>query len=147
MSEASVAAKKALWPAINSRRHFAGELAAGAGHAKIHAPEEQCAKVKRRDGNPASARIVLIAFSRTPRWRWLAGAGVAELITTGLVGCLAVGMVCIELHRRALPADAPDRFEVVMLLATLFGFALMWSWFQICGASRFKTDQPHHPDP
>ena len=91
--------------------------------------------------------LALIALSRTARWRWLASAGVAERITTGLVGCLAIGMVCIELHRRALPADAPDRFEVGMLLATLFGFALMWSWFQLCGASRFKTDQPHHPDP
>ena len=98
-------------------------------------------------GAAVAELLVLIVLSRTARWRWLASAGVAELITAGLVGCLAVGMVCIELHRRALPADAPDRFEVVMLLATLFGFALMWSWFQICGARRFKTDQPHHPDP
>ena len=87
--------------------------------------------------------LALIALSRTP-WRWLAGAGVAELITTGLVGALAVGMLCIELHRRALPVDAPDRIEVGMLLATLFGFALMWSWFRICGASRLEDDQPHH---
>ena len=90
--------------------------------------------------------LALIGLSRTARWRWLASAGVAERITTGLVGCLAVGMVCVELQRRALPADASDRFEVCMLLATLFGFVLMWSWFQICGASRFETDQAHHPN-
>jgi hypothetical protein len=90
--------------------------------------------------------LALIALSRTAPWRWLAGAGVAELITTGLVGALAVGMLCIELHRRALPVDAPDRIELGMLLATLFGFALMWSWFRICGASRFEDDQPPHPN-
>jgi hypothetical protein len=90
--------------------------------------------------------LALIALSRAARWRWLASAGVAERITTGLVVCLVLGMVCIELHRRALPADAPDSIEVVMLLATLFGFALMWSWFQLCGASRFETDHPDHPN-
>jgi hypothetical protein len=46
--------------------------------------------------------LALIGLSRTATWRWLARPGVAELITTGLVGSLAVGMVCIELHRRAL---------------------------------------------
>jgi hypothetical protein len=90
--------------------------------------------------------LALIGLSRTATWRWLARPGVAELITTGLVGSLAVGMVCIELHRRALTVDAPDRIEVGMLLATLFGFALMWSWFQSCGASRLEDDEPPHPN-
>jgi hypothetical protein len=96
-------------------------------------------------GAAVVALLALIGVSRMERWRWLASAGVAERITGGLAGCLAVGMVCIELHRRGLPADAPDSFEVWMLLATLFGFALMWSWFQLCGRRRFETDQPHSP--
>jgi hypothetical protein len=97
-------------------------------------------------GAAVVALLVLIGLSRTARWRWLASAGVAERITIGLVGCLAAGMVCVELHRQALPADASDSIELIMLLATLFGFVLMWSWFQLCGASRFKTDQPQHPN-
>ena len=97
-------------------------------------------------GAAVAELLGLIVLSRTARWRWLASAGVAELITAGLVGCLAVGMVCIELHRRALPADAFDRLEVGMLLATLVGFALLWSWIQLCGAGRVKTDQLHHPN-
>jgi hypothetical protein len=89
--------------------------------------------------------LALIGLARTARWRWLASAGVAERITAGLVGCLAAGMVFIELHRRALPVDTSDSFEVGMLLATLFGFVLMWSWFQLCAARQPKTDQAHHP--
>jgi hypothetical protein len=89
--------------------------------------------------------LALILLSRTAASRWLARAGVAELITAALVGSLAVGMVCIELHRRALPVDAPDRIEVDMLLATLFAFALMWSWFRICAAHRIDDDEPRHP--
>jgi hypothetical protein len=97
-------------------------------------------------GAAVVALLVLIVLSRTARWRWLASAGVAERITAGLVGGLAAGMVCIELHRQALPEDATDRFEVGMLLTTLLGFALLWSWFQLCGAGRPKPDQLHHPN-
>ncbi len=68
--------------------------------------------------------------------RWLADAVVTERITVSLIAAFAVGLVLVEMHLSGSPADSPSTLEVVLLLATLGGFALMWSWFRLCEAAR-----------
>ena len=87
--------------------------------------------------------LALIVASQLTAGRWPADAVVAERITLSLIAGFAVGLVCVELDRAGPPADAPSRLETVLLLATLGGFGLLWSWFRLCVAAR--SDEPRPP--
>jgi hypothetical protein len=72
----------------------------------------------------------LILASRFTTGRWLTDAAVAERITVSLIAGFAVGLICVELHPASSAAAASGTLEIALLLATLGGFALMWSWFK-----------------
>jgi hypothetical protein len=85
----------------------------------------------------------LILASRLTSGLWLADAAVTERITVSLIAGLASGLVCVELHPSSAPAGATSTIEVVLLLATLGGFALMWAWFRLCaGAGSDRQRRP-----
>lgn len=87
--------------------------------------------------------LALIVTSRLTAGRWLADAGVTERITLSLIAGFAIGLVLVEVHLTGSPTDAPSTLEVVLLLATLGGFALLWTWFRLCEAAR--SDRPRSP--
>jgi hypothetical protein len=86
--------------------------------------------------------LALIAATRLNGDRWLADAMITERITLSLIAAFATGLVCVEMHLSGSPADSPSTLEVVLLLATLGGFALLWSWFRLCEAARSDERQP-----
>jgi hypothetical protein len=85
----------------------------------------------------------LILASRFTTGRWLTDAAVAERITVFLIAGFAVGLICVELHPASSAAAASGTLEIALLLATLGGFALMWSWFRLCEGPR--SDPRHRP--
>jgi len=87
--------------------------------------------------------LALIVTSRLTAGRWLADPGVTERITVLLIAGFAIGLVLVEVHLSGSPTDAPGTLEVVLLLATLGGFALLWTWFRLCAAAR--SDEPRQP--
>jgi hypothetical protein len=89
------------------------------------------------------ALLGLILASRLTAGRWLANAVVTERITVSLIAGFALGLDCVELHSAPSSAGATSKHEVVLLLATLGGFALMWTWFRLCEAAR--PDQRRRP--
>ena len=89
------------------------------------------------------ALLGLILASRLTAGQWLANAVVTERISVSLIAGFAIGLICVELHPSSAPPGAVSTLEIVLFLAALGGFALLWTWFRLCEGARSEPPGRH----